>query len=260
MNNVSKKKEAFNLVPELYDQIRPEYPISILQQIEDYARLNSKSKIVEIGPGTGQASDYFIKRGYNFLGIELGAELAAFAEKKYASNANSRFLCSSFEDWDSRNKSYELLLAAQCFHWIDTDSGIKKAAQVLKRDGVIAVMWNLEESQHTEFWKRGTDLHEEYFPPEMEDGKGLAQWSQEFAKALEQSSLFSDAHAVEYEWQKRYSADEWIQMRNTFSRDIRMEPSRRKEFYGRLRELIEDLGGSFIRCYRCICHLARCTQ
>jgi SAM-dependent methyltransferase len=259
MSESIERKKTFNLVPELYDEIRPHYPLSILQQIEDYAHLTPDSKLVEIGPGTGQASDYFIRQGYSFLGIELGVELAAFAQRKYAGHANAAFIEASFEDWHGENRSFDLFLAAQSFHWIDVDFGLRKAANVLKQKGVIALLWNLDESQHTEFWKRGSSVHNEYFPDESSASRlTLLDWSKEYAESLQESQLFDDTRVVEHKWQRAYSADEWIRMRNTFSPDLSLPPARKEEFHGKLKALIEELGGSFTRYYRCVSVLGRC--
>jgi len=121
-------RQTFNLVPDLYDQIRPDYPLPVLQQIEEYAHLNPAARIVEVGPGTGQASEYFVNRGYCFLGVELGADLAAYAQRKYADRPNAKFIQSSFEDWAAEGGTFDLLLAAQTFHWIEVDFGVWKAA------------------------------------------------------------------------------------------------------------------------------------
>ena len=258
MNDGLTNKETFDLVPALYDEIRPDYPLPVLRRIEEYAHLGSGSKILEIGPGTGQASNYFIRQGADFLGVELGANMACFAQGKYADFSNAKFVNSSFEGWHGTAESFDLVLAAQSFHWIETAIGLAKAAAILKPGGAIALLGNSDESQHTEFWKRGTPLHDEYFPSSApSSGKDMSQANRSNVDAVRNSGLFREVETVEHKWLKTYSADDWIKMRNTFSPDLMLSAAEREEFHRRLRAIIEDLGGSFTRYYRCCCVLGR---
>ena len=157
-------RSSFDRVPELYDEIRPGYPHEVLHQIDEYARLTPSSRIIEVGPGTGQASQYFIDRGCALLGIELGADLAAYARQKYAGCPNAAFVHGAFETWAGEVGGFDLLLSAQAFHWIELSFGLANAARLLSSCGTVALMWNLDESQHTDFWRHSTAIHEEFFP------------------------------------------------------------------------------------------------
>jgi hypothetical protein len=48
------KRLSFNEVPDLYDEIRPTYPAELYDVL--FAMLPSAPGIVEVGPGTGQAT------------------------------------------------------------------------------------------------------------------------------------------------------------------------------------------------------------
>ena len=57
-----------------------------------------------------------------------------------------------FETWNSET-TFDLLLSAQAFHWIDVEQGLKQALSFLKPLGAMALVWNLDESHHTDFNK-----------------------------------------------------------------------------------------------------------
>ena len=258
MNDQLHLKETFNLVPALYNEIRPLYPKEILQAAQAYAALYPASKIAEIGPGTGQASEFFITHGYDYAGIDLGADMVGFCENRFANYKNARFTVSTFEDWLPAPESFDFIFSAQAFHWIEPDYGLQKLASLLKPTGSIALIWNLDESRHTEFWKRGKNLHKVHVPGHSgKQGTNLKKSSLIFADKLKTSDLFQDLEVIKHDWKKTYTAEEWIKMRNTFSQDLQLTEAQRNAFHTELTKIINDLGGSFERFYTTVCLLAR---
>lgn len=247
-------------MPDLYDAIRPRYPMPILQSIESYAQLTPESHIVEIGPGTGQASEYFINKGYRLTGIDLGPDLVAYCRNKFARHANADFVHASFEKWQPL-RTYDLMLAAQSFHWIEPQFGLQKAASLLVPNGTLALVWHLDESDETEFWRRGFDLHRRYFPDiPGNQGAELRNHFNTYRSALHNSKHFTAIGESELRWNAEYSADDWIKMRRTFSPDLQLAESDREQFYAALRALIDSLGGIFVRHYRTVCVMGHAVE
>lgn len=252
------RKETFNLIPALYDEIRPGYPLEVLQSIETFAQLLPESKILEVGSGTGQAGGYFIGRGYQYIGVDLGGNMVEFSDRKYANNHNARFVQSSFEAFECSPSSFDLLLAAQSLHWIEPGTALKKSATFLKKSGAIAIVWNLDESQDTDFYRRSTPLHERFLPgPPGGKEKQLQDWCEEYYQALETHEAYTGVERKELSWQKSYSADEWIKLRETFSPDLCLSITERQAFHTELKLVINELGGAVPRLYRTVCLLAR---
>lgn len=253
-----ERKETFNLVPSLYDEIRPDYPEGFLRVVENYAALKADSEIVEVGIGTGQATKYFAGRSYKILGIELGTQLADFAREKFKLQPHVTIENVSFEDWKGGDGRFQLFLSAQAFHWINPSYGVGKAASVVRQGGAIALLWNLDVSQHSEFWKLATPLHEKYFPTRPEKVEpSLQDWAAIYQDAVAKSTFFGDLEFKEQEWNRVYTADEWIKLRNTFSPDLKLSKAKRHQFHSELRELINSLGGKVTRYYRSVAVLGR---
>ncbi len=61
----------------LYDRARPGYPEELLDDLFELAGPNPSARIIEIGPGTGQATVALAARGASVLPVALGASLAA---------------------------------------------------------------------------------------------------------------------------------------------------------------------------------------
>ena len=49
----------------------------------------------------------------------------------------------TFEAWDPAGRTFDAVIAAQAWHWVDPVAGAAKAAQVLRPGGRLAVFWNV---------------------------------------------------------------------------------------------------------------------
>ena len=58
--------------PEEFDKWRSRYCDECFVDIIEYARLNTNKTVLEIGPGTGQATEPILRTGCSYLAIELG--------------------------------------------------------------------------------------------------------------------------------------------------------------------------------------------
>src|SRR4029450_804296 len=70
----------------------------------------------------------------------------------------------SFEAWPVQRQAFDLVLAAQAFHWIAPEYGCAKAADALKPGGALAIVGHHDVSQDTAFWQATLPIYETYFP------------------------------------------------------------------------------------------------
>ena len=135
-------KHVFDDNTEKYDRYRPTYPIALYQEIEKYATIDQNSKILEIGYGTGQATNYFIDKGNDVTGIDIGLKLFEYTKQKYMNKANLSLISGSFETHPFESGYYDLIFSATAFHWIDPIIGYQKVLDLLKPNGVFAIFNN----------------------------------------------------------------------------------------------------------------------
>ena len=90
-------RRTFETVAALYDRVRPTYPDELFAELARSIR--SGGRILEIGPGTGQATLPLAERGFEIVALELGAELAAFAREKLARFPKVEIVNAEFESW-----------------------------------------------------------------------------------------------------------------------------------------------------------------
>lgn len=75
---------SFNEAAEIYDRVRPSYPAVLFDALFDL--LPSKPEIVEVGPGTGQATKNLLARGASVRAVEIGPALAAILRANLTSD------------------------------------------------------------------------------------------------------------------------------------------------------------------------------
>lgn len=135
-------KHVFDDNTEKYDRYRPTYPIALYQEIERYAEINQNTRILEIGFGTGQATNYFIDKGNDVTGIDIGLKLFAYTKQKYMNKPNLTLISGNFENYPFASDYYDLIYSATAFHWINPIIGYPKVLDLLKPNGVFAIFNN----------------------------------------------------------------------------------------------------------------------
>lgn len=58
-----EQRLAFGRVAELYDRARPSYPAAAIDALLEYGGLVPGSRVVDVGAGTGQATELLAARG-----------------------------------------------------------------------------------------------------------------------------------------------------------------------------------------------------
>ena len=66
------RRAIFDEVPELYDRVRPGYPAQLFEDVVGLSGIGARARVLEIGPGTGQATLPLAQRGYELTAVELG--------------------------------------------------------------------------------------------------------------------------------------------------------------------------------------------
>jgi SAM-dependent methyltransferase len=133
-------RETFDEDAERYDRARPGYPAELFDDLAALTGLGAGDRVLEIGPGTGQATVSLAPRGYRIVAVELGAHLADVARRNVAAFPDVEVVNAPFESWPLPAAPFRAVFAATAFHWIDPDVRLTKAAQALAPDGALAVV------------------------------------------------------------------------------------------------------------------------
>lgn len=261
-NEAQILRVTFDQDAELYDQARPGYPEALIEDIVSLSGIPPGGRILEIGPGTGQATLPFARRGYSILAIELGTNMAAVARRNLAPFPQAEVWTGAFEEWPLQEEAFDLVISATAFHWIDPAVGCRMIAQALRSGGSVALFWN-EHVYHPE----GQEFHEavqEVYrreAPEIFSDRRLerAEEVQEpAALQIERSELFGPVTIRRYPWVQEYDTESYVRVHNTYSGHIHLPPATRERLFAGFRALIDThFGGRIQKGYLSLLYFAR---
>ena len=251
-----RRSQSFDQVAELYDRSRPTYPSALFDHILTAEVLESVSRSLEVGCGTGQATRDVLSRGVSVLALEPGVALAELARQKcaevagLASDREERgvleVVSKRLEDFDS-DERFGLLFSAQAFHWIPTELGCQIAARLLQPGGTLALFWNLDLSSDTEFWRRTRSIYRQYLDRDTEPT--LVERVGGYQREVNRCGLFSSSSLHEFPWQKTYSGERYLELVRTYSDTNALPKDEQEAFLEALRSIVIEFGGEVTRRY-----------
>ena len=138
-----EQRFTFDRVAGLYDAVRPGYPAALFADLARTAGLAPADRILEIGCGSGQATQGLAELAGPVLAIDPGAELIRLARQRLADRPGVAFENSTFEACDPEPGAFRLAVAAQAWHWVDPRIAFPKAAQALAPGGWLAIFGHI---------------------------------------------------------------------------------------------------------------------
>jgi SAM-dependent methyltransferase len=238
-------RETFDEDPERYDRARPRYPAELFDDLTELAGLRPGDRILEIGPGTGQATVALAQRGYAIVAVELGAGLAALARRKLAPFAGGEVVNAAFEDWPLPPEPFRAVFAATAFHWIEPAFALERAAAALQPGGALAVVTTRHVAGGDEaFFTAVQDCYERFMPgtPPGPRLSPAARVPSE-REALEAGGRFERAVARRYERDIDYTTAEYLDLLCTYSNHRALEPDARDALLHCIARLMDERHG-----------------
>jgi SAM-dependent methyltransferase len=156
---------VFDEVPELYDRVRPGYPDELFADLAAVTGIDHRASVLEVGCGSGQATRSLAALASSVTAVEPGAALAALARQRLA-GVGVAVETARFEEWDDRGRRFDVLVAASSWHWVDPAVGWRRAREVLRPGGWIALLGHVvvQRPDEPEVYAGTADLHRRFAP------------------------------------------------------------------------------------------------
>lgn len=143
MNLGNRPTERFGDRVDDYVRFRPSYPPEVVRTLESELSIDpDRTRIVDLGCGTGISSQLFLDRGYRVVGVEPNFPMRKAAARRLGNRPRFQIVDGTAEDTGLPDASFELALAAQAFHWFDRTAVRKEIERILVRAGAVALLWN----------------------------------------------------------------------------------------------------------------------
>jgi SAM-dependent methyltransferase len=237
-----RRRSTFDQAPELYDRARPGYPAALFDDLAELTRVGPGIRVLEIGPGTGQATVPLAERGCRIVAVELGEHLAAVARRNLARFPAVEVITAAFEDWPLPGEPFDLVLAATAFHWIDPGVRFAKAANALRPGGALATITTHHVAGGDEaFFVEAQSCYERWDPETPAGGARLPTATEvpTSSEELDASGRFGPAVVRRYERDLSYSTAGYIETLLTYSGHRALDPTARAGLLDCIASLID---------------------
>lgn len=121
----------------IYAKYRPSYPDKLINWI--YERTNAET-VVDIGAGTGIFTKCLLKKDWKITAVEPNEDM--LSELKQAVGNEVEIVKASVENTALNSNSFDLITAAQAFHWFDKERFKSECKRILHPNGYLAVIFN----------------------------------------------------------------------------------------------------------------------
>lgn len=126
-----------------YDGGRPPHPAWVFERLAAQCALGEGTRVLEVGPGTGQVTVPITALGAQVTAVELGANLAERLQANTAGLA-VEVVVGDFETIPlPRPGQFDLAVSANAFHWLDPVPALGRFADALRPGGWLALWWNV---------------------------------------------------------------------------------------------------------------------
>ncbi|WP_406136066.1 class I SAM-dependent methyltransferase [Streptomyces sp. NBC_01089] len=239
--------ESFGVDAQRYDQARPGYPDELVTRI---AAGSPGLDVLDVGCGTGIAARQFQAAGCAVLGVEPDARMADFARAR-----GLRVEVATFEDWQPASRTFDAVIAAQSWHWVDPAAGAAKAARVLRPGGRLAIFGHayeppaeVAEPFAAAFRRAAPDSPLTTQPARRPLDLYLAAYAK-LADPIRETGQFKDPEQWRFDWERSYTRDQWLDLLPTTGGLTQLRPGQLAEVLDAVGDAIDSLGGRFTMNY-----------
>ncbi|HEY2505518.1 MAG TPA: class I SAM-dependent methyltransferase [Streptosporangiaceae bacterium] len=224
----AEARRSFDRIAEIYHQIRPSYPPALFDEL--FGLLPGRPAVLEVGPGTGQATRDLLSRGAIVHAIEIAPAMAARLRQALPSPALT-VTVGDFEEAELAENSADAVFSATAYHWISPKMQVDGPARVLKPGGVVAIaeVNQVNSPDDQGFFAAAQPIYERYgeghvgpLPPER------TAVDPPIRRVLGGDARFSNVELRTYDWNQSYSAAEYRKLMLSYSSTQMMTPAARQ--------------------------------
>jgi SAM-dependent methyltransferase len=238
---------VFGSTAAIYAEARPEYPQRVYDILRDRCHLGTNSRVVEIGAGPGLATKRLLEACASVVAVEPSEALAAQLSARMGIAAGLEVVVSAFEDAELVPSSFDLVVAATSFHWLDPEQALPKIAAILQPGGWLAIWWNSFGDPDVP-----DPFHDATEPllRDLEPSPGTGAGGSDFALDVAARTAELETHGfrdVEHEamrWTLRLDAAQTRRLYATYSNIARLPDAQREAILDELERIAEaEFGG-----------------
>jgi SAM-dependent methyltransferase len=224
---------GFELVADLYERARPEYPAEAMAWIAEKLDLRAGRTVLDLGAGTGKLTRQLLETGARAVAVEPGDAMRAELMRAVA---EAEALRGSAEDIPLPDDSVDAVAVGQAFHWFRHEEALPEIHRVLRSGGGIALIWNGRDQEASLQRDISELIKSLVVPPD----RAVAPDS---SRALTDSELFGPVEERRFRFSQELDADALVERIASISFVATAPAEARAHIESQLRATVEKLGG-----------------
>lgn len=173
-DDLRRHARSFGSVAEQYDRGRPSYPAPAVRWLVG----RDAATVLELGAGTGKLTAELVAQGHDVHATEPDPAMLAMLRSHLPDVPTSE---SGAEEIPLPDRSVDVVVVGQAFHWFDHEVALPEIARVLRPGGALALTWN-QRNERIPWVRKLWAL--------LGDQPRLRQGTDDATEALVQSDLF----------------------------------------------------------------------
>jgi SAM-dependent methyltransferase len=213
-----------------YDEVRPSYPDGIVAEALAYA--GHPTSAVEVGAGTGKATEVFARRGLALTCVEPDPQMAAVLRRRFADRPAVTVHERRFEEWTPPAGGVGLLYFATSWHWADPQRRTALAHATLRPGGTLALFENENTLADDEQAARIHDVYDRVAPQlRIEPGPVPYDVREDWSREITAAGGFADVTGHRVAADYPCPTPRYLRLLGTFSSHISIGPARRRALH-----------------------------
>lgn len=131
---------SFGPVADAYDRGRPGFP----PEAAAWLAGSQPATVLELGAGTGKLTEQLVELGHDVHATDPDRSMLDVLARKLP---DVRVSVAGAEELPVADRSVDVVVAAQSFHWFDHDRALPEIARVLRPGGRVALTWNVRDER-----------------------------------------------------------------------------------------------------------------
>lgn len=227
------RRTSFDRNAALYDDVRPGYPPAVIDELRAHV---AGTHVLEVGAGTGKATELLARSGYTVTAVEPGVQLCAILRAKALPDV--QVVQARFEDLHPHD--FDLVLAAQSWHWMAADRFERAAAAA----PVLVILRN-EKAPIDRALRAELDVaYDHHLPagakPPHDEVPGARA---DYTRSIIDSGLYRPPYVAELPWTERYPTARYLQLLATYSDHAVLPAATRDALFAEIAAAIDRRGG-----------------
>ncbi|WP_353827200.1 class I SAM-dependent methyltransferase [Agromyces sp. SYSU T0242] len=222
------RARSFGAAAAVYGAARPGYPVEAVDWLVGDAR-----RVLDLGAGTGRLTESLVALDLDVVAVDPVEEMLEELELRVPGVPR---ILGTAEDLPVEDDSFDAVVVGQAWHWFERDRATAEIARVLRRGGVLGLVWNSRDTAAAPWLREAGELIGERYDA-----------SSSFASSARVGAPFGPLDEHQVRWVERMSRARFLDLVRSRSHWLTSPPDEQRTVVAAVETLLSthpDLAGA----------------